>query len=105
MNNVITKIVPKNAPKNALKFATLALAWLVTGCASVSPDYDAKFGDSVRAAQLAQTLHPGAGANPDAALGLDGGAAANGLERYQDSFKAPPKTFEVINIGGAFTGK
>jgi hypothetical protein len=101
MNNVITKMVPQIVPK----FATLALAWLVTGCASVSPNYDAKFGDTVRAAQLAQTLHPGAGANPDAALGLDGGAAAHGLERYQDSFKAPPKTFEVINIGGAFTGK
>jgi hypothetical protein len=101
MNNVITKMVPQIVPK----FAPLALAWLVTGCANVSPNYDAKFGDTVRAAQLAQTLHPGAGANLDAALGLDGGAAANGLERYQDSFKAPPKTFEVINIGGAFTGK
>ena len=84
---------------------TLALACLVTGCASVSPQYDAKFGDSVRAAIAAQTLNPSAAPNTDAALGLDGGSAGNALERYQDSFKAPVKTFEVINIGGALSGK
>ena len=83
---------------------TIALACLVTGCAGVSPQYDAKFGDAVRAARLAQTLHPDAPANPDAALGIDGNSAGNALERYQDSFKAPPKTFEVINIGGALSG-
>jgi hypothetical protein len=83
---------------------TLALACLVTGCA-VSPDYDAKFGDAVRTARLAQTLHPGAAANRDEALGLDGRSAGSALERYQDSFKAPPPSFEVINIGGALSGK
>jgi hypothetical protein len=90
---------------NTIKVIAIALVVLVTGCASVSPNYDAKFGDAVRAAQSAQTLHPGAGANPDTALGLDGGSAGNALGRYQDSFKAPPKTFEVIDIGGALTGK
>jgi hypothetical protein len=86
------------------RITTLALVCLVAGCAGVSPRYDAKFGDAVRAARLAQTLNPDAADNPDAALGLDGSAAGNALERYQDSFKAPPKTFEVINIGGALSG-
>ena len=87
------------------RIISIVLACVVAGCASVSPNYDAKFGDAVRAARLAQTLNSGVAANPDAALGLDGGAAGNALERYQDSFKAPPKTFEVINIGGALSGK
>jgi hypothetical protein len=59
---------------------------------------DAKFGDAVRAAREAQTLNPGASANKDPVLGLDGKSAVQAQERYQDSFKSPEKTFE-INTG------
>jgi len=38
-------------------------------------------------------------------MGLDAQAAVKAQDRYQDSFKAPPKTFEVINIGGALSGQ
>ena len=87
------------------KITLTLLLGLMSGCASVTtPNYDAKFGDAVRAARLAQTLNPTGVANSDPVLGLDGKAAVHALERYQDSFKAPPKTFEVINIGGALSG-
>ena len=86
------------------KIALMLSLGLIVGCAGVTPHYDAKFGDAVRAARLAQTLNPTGVANSDPVLGLDGKAAVHALERYQDSFKAPPKTFEVINIGGALSG-
>ena len=47
------------------------------------------------------TLNPRGAANPDPVAGLDGQAARAALERYQDSFKAPPPVINVINIGGS----
>lgn len=79
----------------------LALA----GCASSSPVLDASFGNAVREARAAQTLNPKASVeNTQPALGIDGKAANEAQRRYVDSFKTPPKTFEVINIGGSITG-
>jgi hypothetical protein len=86
------------------KAITIALLYLLSGCAGVTPQYDARFGEAVRAARLAQTLNPQASADRQGAQTLDGRSAVNALERYQESFKAPPKTFEVINIGGALSG-
>ncbi len=79
------------------------LLGLLTACGSVTPNYDARFGDSVRAARQAQTLNPVAALDNDPVLGMDAQAAVNAQERYQESFKAPPKTFDVINIGGALS--
>lgn len=87
------------------KITLTLLLGLLSGCASVTPLYDAKFGDAVRDARLAQTLNAGAPVTDDPALGLDGKAAASALERYQDSFKTPPRTIEVINIGGTLSGQ
>jgi len=85
---------------------TLALVLgLLAGCASVTPNYDAKFGDAVRAARQAQILNQSAAPDADPVLGLDAQAAVNAQGRYQDSFKSPPPTFEVINIGGSMSGK
>lgn len=82
------------------------LAAQLTGCASTTtPELDAKFGSAVRAAREAQALNPTASANTNPVLGLDGAAAVNALDRYQDSFKSPPKTFEVLNIGGSLSGQ
>ena len=94
-------------PRYSLLLTTIALglAAQLTGCANTTPALDAKFGDAVRAAREAQTLNPAASANKDPVLGLDGKAAVNALERYQDSFKSPPKTFEILNIGGAMMGQ
>jgi hypothetical protein len=81
-----------------LAVLVLGVASQLTGCASTTPELDAKFGDAVRAAREAQTLNPGASANKDPVLGLDGKSAVQAQERYQDSFKSPEKTFE-INTG------
>lgn len=91
---------------HGLVFTVAAVGAVVqlTGCASsTTPVLDSRFGDAVRAAREAQTLNPTASANRNPVLGIDGKAAVNSLERYQDSFKTPPKSFEVINIGGALS--
>ncbi len=80
-------------------------AALLSACASSTPVLDANFGNAVRQARAAQTLNPNASANhrDNLVLGIDGKAAAAAQERYQESFKSPPKT-EVSNIGGGLTG-
>lgn len=79
-------------------------AALLSACASVTPVVDASFGKAVRQARASQTLNPTASSNRDPVLGIDGKAGAAAQERYQESFKSPPKTFEIINIGGTLTG-
>lgn len=81
------------------------LAALLAGCASNTPLMDAKFGDAVRQARTSQTLNPNASANPDPVLGIDGRAGAAAQERYQESFRTPPRTFEILNIGGSLSGQ
>ena len=77
----------------------------LTGCASVTPNYDAKFGQAVREAKLKMTINPDAGKNPDQALGLDGKSAREAITLYQGTFKAPPPVVNVINIGGGIGGR
>lgn len=83
----------------------LGACTLVVGCASTTPELDAKFGDAVRASRERQALTPTASVSKDPVLGIDGKAAVNAQERYQDSFKSPPKTFEILGIGGSVTGQ
>jgi len=80
---------------------TLA-AVLLAGCANTAtPNYDARFGDAVRAGRLAQTLNPNAANAPGPAAGLEGTRIREAIGRYDDTFKAPPPVVNVINIGGA----
>ena len=85
-------------PRTAL--ALLLAAAVLAGCASTAPNYEARFGEAVRANRQAQVLHPTAGANPAPALGMDGAASQEAVQRYVESFKAPPPVVNVINIGG-----
>lgn len=74
---------------------------LAAGCASTTtPQLDARFGLAVRQARAAQTLHPEGARDPDPVAGIDGASARLAVERYRDSFKAPPTTFNVLSIGG-----
>ena len=82
------------------KLAIAVLLGLIAGCASVTPNYDAKFGDAVREAKLKMTINPDAGKNPDQVAGMDGKAGRDTIILYQDTFKAPPPVVNVINIGG-----
>jgi uncharacterized lipoprotein len=85
----------------------LALASLLglSGCAgSNTPNLDAKFGQAVRHARQQQTLNPTAGTNNDPVLGIDAAAAVHTQGQYVDSFKSPPKSFEVLGTTGASSG-
>ena len=85
----------------AAVLATASSVTLLSACVSTTPVVDANFGNAVRQARAAQTLNPNASANRNPVLGIDGKAGAAAQERYQESFTTPPKTFEVINIGGS----
>ena len=86
------------------KTAIALLLTLLTGCASVTPNYDARFGDAVREARLNMTIHPDAGKNPDQAIGMDAKSAREAVILYQGTFKTPPPVVNVINIGGNIGG-
>lgn len=94
--------------RNMISFRTtlgLVVVVALTGCASSTPVLDASFGQAVREARTAQTLNPKASAeHTQPALGIDGKAASEAQRRYVDSFKTPPRTFEILNIGGSITG-
>jgi uncharacterized lipoprotein len=91
--------------KTIMRTLALAIAALLAGCSynSFTPNYDAQFGNAVRAARLAQTLNPNAGTQPPV-MGMDGVSAHEAIGRYEDSFKSPPPVVNVINIGGAVSG-
>ena len=83
-------------------FAIAFLLALLTGCASsVTPHYDAQFGNAVRETKLRMTINPDAGKNPDQVLGMDGKSARETIIFYQNTYKEPPPAVNVINIGGS----
>ena len=86
------------------KLLLVTLLGICAGCESMTPNYDAKFGDAVREARLKMTINPEAGKNPDQVAGIDGVAGKNTIILYQDTFKEPPPVVPVINIGGSFAG-
>jgi hypothetical protein len=65
-------------------------------CASATPQTDSRFGHAVNQAKMQQTLDPDAGSKARSVDGLGGTPARESIERYHDTFKAPPPTFEVI---------
>ncbi len=77
---------------------------LLAGCVSIHPEVDQRYGEAVTAAKDAQTFDPQASRKPKAVPGIDGIAAKEAMDRYVDSFKAPPPTMNVINIGGGLSG-
>lgn len=83
------------------RLAALAPAALLAACASSTPQWDARFGESVRGALAAQAINPGAARNQNPVAGLDGKAARAALERYEHSFTTPPAPPPPMSIGGA----
>lgn len=88
-----------------LLIITSVAAALQACAASPTPQLDSRFGDAVRAAKLQQTLYPDAGRTPVALDGMGGTPARETMERYHDSFKAPPPTFEIIFGSGSSSGR
>lgn len=87
------------------QLAIVLVLGLAAGCSSVTPNYDAKFGDAVRDAKLNMMINPDAGKDADQMAGMDGKAARETIILYQGTYKAPPPAINVINIGGSLGGK
>jgi len=86
-----------------MRHTTLSLVLLLPmlgACVAATPVYDAQFGEAVRQAAAVQTLNPAAGRDGDTVAGIDGRAGRSAIETYQESFRTPPPTFEIFNIGG-----
>lgn len=72
----------------------------LAACAAPSTQaLDAKFGESVRTIRDSQIIGTTPAQRQDPVAGLDASAAVNSQERYQDSFKAPAKTFDPFSAG------
>lgn len=84
-----------------------ACSVLLAGCGSTTPNYDTHFGEAVRTARLQMTINPDAGKavgkGVDAPTGMDGRATEHTMDRYEQSYKTPPRAVNVINIGGSLT--
>lgn len=90
--------------KHALSIFGAALLANVAGCVSPTPNLDRDFGNAVRTARAQMTINPEASRNADAVNGMDGEASKETIDRYEQSFKAPPPVVNVINIGGGIAG-
>ena len=82
-----------------LLVSTLTLL-LINGCMSLSPYFDQQVGLAVNTAKAQQTINPDASRNSNPVAGIGGTEADFTIDEYHNSFKAPPPTFTVINIGG-----
>jgi hypothetical protein len=78
---------------------------LLAGCVAIHPEVDQREGQAVRDARAAQTFNLQASSNPKPVSGIDGRAAKEAMDRYVDSFKSPPPTTNIINIGGGLGGQ
>lgn len=86
--------------------AALAI-FALSACAPTTPNYDQNFGEASRVLRAQQTYNPEAPvANRDKLPdGLDGRAAREAYERYQQSFTTPPEpTVNVFGVGLGGTG-
>jgi hypothetical protein len=91
------------ADKAKLVLGSLSLTMLFA-CTTATPRLDSSFGHTVNKAKMQQTLNPDAGVTAGPVTGLHGTPTRETIERYHDSFKAPPPTFEVF-FGGAGGGR
>lgn len=80
-------------------FVIAMIACATAGCASRTPQWDARFGDATRAAFAQQVIHPAAAQDSRPVSGVDGQAAAASQQRYQKSFTEPPPPASVFTIG------
>ena len=82
----------------------LAGCALLSACVTTTPDFDARFGDSVQIAQARHTLDPGATVRnaADPVKGMDGRSARAAYDRYLFSFVRPEPQPNVFTIGVTF---
>lgn len=71
------------------RLATVLSCSVLAACASTTPHWDARFGDSVRSLNAQQVVRPQAAVNADPVAGMDGRTARAALERYERSLPEP----------------
>jgi len=76
------------------------LLGLAIGGCTTTPELDSRFGHAVNAAKAQQTINPDASRNTDPVAGLDGIAAKESIDRYQNTFREPAPAFEVFGGTG-----
>ena len=83
----------------SLKLLAASAVCLLSACAQTTPQWDANFGNSVRAAFAQQIINPDASQNPDPVSGMAGRAARETMDRYQKSFSEPKPQPNIFTIG------
>ena len=85
--------------------AISAITLMLSGCQNPMPRYEREFGESVRNTLQAQIIHPEASQNTNPVSGIDGRAARDSINVYQNSFSKPTPQPNVFNFGvGGGTG-
>jgi type IV pilus biogenesis protein CpaD/CtpE len=74
----------------------LLLSMLVACASNNTPEMDKQFGQAVRSTMAAQVINPNGTATKDPVTTIDAAAGVAAQQGYQDSYKAPPKTFDVF---------
>ena len=87
--------------KRTLVVVSLVSLPFLSGCATSASSTDAAFGESVRQARAVQTVDPDARSKAgDPSVGVDARVSRSAVDLYQESFKTPQRTFDVLGIGG-----
>ena len=76
----------------------------LAGCLTSTPQWDAHFGENVQQISASQVLNPQAGTNADPVTGVDGGAAAASMFRYDKSFSQPAVVSSPFGVGLGSSG-
>lgn len=81
--------------------ALASSAFALAGCATTTPETDARFGEATMTLKASQSIDPAAAlTNANKSTnGMPGQAASNGIDRYYKSFSAPPAPMNIINVG------
>lgn len=96
--------MPASSPRMVAAIC-IPLCLLLGACSSPltpppTPHLDSAFGEAVRQARAMQTIDPDAGRKGGPVAGIDGEAGRSVMQEYQKSFTEPPRTFNILGIGG-----
>ncbi len=90
----MTQIISKYTQRTFLGLGMV----LLSACTPTTPQWDTRFGQSVRLSQQQQTIDPTAGG--DAPVnGIDGASGREAIVRYRGSFKEPVPASSSFTIG------
>ncbi len=70
----------------------------LAACVPTTPQWDARFGQSVRLTQQQQIIDPTAGGD-EPVNGIDGASGREAIVRYRSSFKEPAPASSSFTIG------